>query len=275
MPALSYILHRAGAQAEMSKSKSKKPELFKGDLVYSSLRTAESNKPGLNVHFTLRFGEQRFHVQKLGYTALDLFVGVRHAFLNFSLEDCSMPDEDWAIDPPIETNREVSRVVGASKANSAQSEDASKASLGVKVAGGAIPTGELTSTGEVAISEARESKSTEEISDEFERTISFVTARGGPDNPSWDIRPPSDELILRGALFKDQRFSRVVLTGDKPQAVVSLEIPKDGLVIKDETGAYNSLPNKLGLTRMLLTRAFCKDPLLLIATQFGEADDEQ
>jgi hypothetical protein len=245
---------------------------FSGDLVYSSIRTAKSNKPGHSVHLTLRFGEQRFHFQKLGVTIADLYVGVCHAFLNFGLNDCVMPDEDWAIDPPIEVERAVDRVVGDTHSGKQHRSASSKGSLKGAVSA-AAPTGESGAEVEVATAESTEQQTRETVSDQFARTLSFVTARGGPGNPSWDIGCPSDDRILRGALFKDQHFCRVVPTGDTPQATVTLEIPKDGLVIKDKTGAYDLLPNKRALTRMLLSREFCQEPLLLIESEFGVKKD--
>jgi hypothetical protein len=247
-----------------------KPEPFAGDLVYSSLRTAKSNKPGQSVHLTLRFGQERFRFERLGITLADLYVGIRRAFLNFSLNDCLMPDEDWAVDPPIEVGRAISRTVGDSHSSKRQTSKSAKSSVGASLSSDAVPGGKLSSKIEVAVAEKIEQQAAEMVSDEFERTLQFVSARGGPRNPSWDIGCPPDDTILRGALFKDQHFCRVVATGDHPHATVSLEIPKNGLVIKDQTGAFDFLPNKRALTRMLLSQAFCKQPLLLIDTKFGE-----
>jgi hypothetical protein len=231
-------------------------------LVNGSLRKGRSNRKGVAVYLTLRFGEDRLSFRIAGLTLVDVGVGIRTAYLNWTLKDCSLPEGGWTLNPQIEAAVTVQRQLSDTTHRTHEERERSKSAAEI---GGVLSKAAPSVRTKADSERLRAIKSgrteTHEIKDNFKQVLCTVIARGTSSLPSWHLEVPPGHQSLRGTLIDDQRFALAIATGPSPSAQVFLEVPRHGYALKAEGGELAKTPNKWGLTRLLLQKHLLSKPI--------------
>jgi hypothetical protein len=230
-------------------------------LVNGSLKKGRSNRKGVGLDLTLRFGEDRLTFTYAGITLIDVGIGIRSAFLNWTLYNCHLPEGEWMLDPKIESTLTVQRT--STDTLSQKNDDAR--GLYATIACNSEPSLALVELLKLGAKRqhTRSAERTEghEVKDTFEQVICTITARGNSHLPSWQIEAPPGRQTLRGTLLADQRFALAVGTGPHASISISLEVPRHGYLLRAECGELARAPNKWGLTRLLLQKRLLSKPI--------------
>lgn len=236
-------------------------------LVFGALSLQRSNRPGVSLGLTIRFGIEKIWIRRLSMWRRPLRIGVREANLKFILTNALMPDDDWAFDQRLDMSLEVKRTESATLTvgNEHEASGNLKASLtgALDAKHGASPV--KASAGWDAAIQDKSKQSGErkdEVMDEFQFQRQLVTSSGGPSNPVWNVRSLMATEVLRGPAIKTQYFARVIEDGNEPQLKLVAEIPRSGILVEDETGSFKT-PNKRTLARYMIQRALCDQPITL------------
>lgn len=243
------------------------------NLVYGALKSGSSNKAGASIGLTVRFGIETISIWRFGLWRRTLRFGVREANLVFLLSNVKMPDEDWAIDHTPEQSQTLGRTKTYEENLGRESELRTQIGTNTKLAGGISIGGELG----FGLSGERKEKFLGEdktvVTDTFQVEQRMITARGGPDNPTWNIRTPHDVDVLEGTKIKTAYFARAVPNGSNPMLELVLEVPRTAIRIEDETGAFTS-KNKKVIARLRIEKALCGEPTTLDNLQLPENFEE-
>lgn len=235
-------------------------------LANATLVAGRSNrKSGVPVHFTLRFGEDRFVLKRLGVTLVDVTIGIRASYINFELDNCSMPEAEWAINPTAPQSLSTERVIVVTNTTAQEKAKGSKSTLDPLGATDTTILPLIKSSFESQRSQKHENRSVVETRTSFNKELFSISARGTASYPSWHIRALPDEDMLVGTLVDNARCVVAQPDGPKAQVRAMLVVPSHGYVLRRSDGSTTNRPNRWGITKLLIKKHLLSRPHLLAA----------
>lgn len=205
-----------------------------------SLAFAPSNKVGKTISLTVRGSEG-----KAGWNFPTIRYAIRRFYLNFDIEDCVLPEEDWNIDGINLSEIEIEHQESESSGKNAQLES-----------GWSLATSDAGSTG-ISLKSSKAKQHEASQGRRYSAKYQPVLAHGDAKAPQWSLSSENPLSPLLGTLIKESHFCRVEPTGIRPKVSVSFTIPYDALLFKKSDGRYIS-GNKYGIIRLILRAALCE-----------------
>ena len=237
------------------------------DLVYARLSTHQSNRPGIGLGLTIRFGLESQSFLQFGLIKRTIRVGIKEAELIFTLNDTIMPDDDWLFDEPIlpahEVLIEAQKLMSTKTSNQNRRQSTSTLRLDSKSSATSVGVDlDLEQLSNISTDKGQSKKNDQVRSEKFRSLFLSVQALGGQENPRWLIRSPPGMEVLIGAIIKTQHFAHARPVGGSPRISLQLRIPPHAIVIESANGGFDTI-NKRIIAHRRITRDLTKEPLIL------------
>jgi len=194
-------------------------------LVNGSLERGHSNKWGAALNLTLRFGESPLQFKTKWLTLVDVTVAVRSAYLNWTLIDCRLPEEDWMFNPQVPHVVTIERETTRSTEIEADSTTTKKSggATAIEVKPSIFPSARLGAASGKGASRRSRQTTGQTIKDTYKKETCTITARGNATLPSWQIEAPPGHDVMRGTVLDNQRFARADITGEDASDLLNLK----------------------------------------------------
>lgn len=206
------------------------------------------NSPGGNLFLTVRFSDDI-----VSFGPINIRVAVTRAFLNFTLDNCTMPlagklEDVW---PAASKTTEVVH-------KQSSSAESSKDTVAAGGSISAIPSASLRGQRDTTSSKC----SSMDVQATVTANYPHISWRGERGSPSlaFNSRPLKD--FLSGTLLNNEIVGTVEPKSKYYGFGIELEIPRSGLLVETDDKFY-SYPNKRGLLKIIAAIQLCRRPIPL------------
>ncbi|WDI32359.1 hypothetical protein PUV54_04025 [Hyphococcus flavus] len=237
---------------------SKKEEKLPNFLISASIRKEETNRDGWSFSAPIRFNEdtitfKRFSLLSSGKPTIT--VGLSLVHLHFILDDCVLPEDGWAFDPPIQVERKLLREATKALKGSQERATSTKSSHGAEgELSPTTPKASIKTQAEAGKTEKAGSAEEHVVKDAYNEILHYVSAAGNDKDPRWTVRGPEGQC-LNGVAFKNGPFAHAKIIGENPSIKIEADIPEYGLMISDDNHVFRTA-NKVAIGKILFKKKF-------------------